>query len=182
MATGDEAALSQLYDRFSGQLYTLAIRILGDEGDAGEVVLDVFTHAWKKAHTYDGARSTVATWLSMMLRSRAIDRVRARRSRQKWIVAAQQSRPDQSPAMGQGPPGVLQQAERHERRRHIDAALQTLSPEQRRAIELAFFQGLSHSQIAKRLDTPLGTIKTRIRAGMRTLKDRLDPLYADESP
>jgi len=180
MATGDEAALSQLYDGFSGQLYTLALRILGDEADAGEVVLDVFAHAWKKAETYDRARSTVATWLSMMLRSRAIDRLRARQSRQRWIQEAHQSRPDHSPAMGEGPAGVLQQTETSERRRHIDAALRTLSTEQRRAIELAFFQGLSQSQIAERLDTPLGTIKTRIRTGMRTLRDHLEHLYADE--
>lgn len=181
MAGRDEAALSELYDRFSGRVYALILRILDDEADAGEVLLEVFTRAWRRAADYDRARSTVATWLSVMARSNAIDALRARRSRRDWIRRARRTTPHHPPAMGQRPADLGADAERREMRRHIDEALGSLNADQRHAIELAYFQGLSQSQIADLLEAPLGTIKTRIRTGMRRLRDLLEPLYADEA-
>jgi RNA polymerase sigma-70 factor (ECF subfamily) len=181
MAALDEAALSDLYDRFSGRLYGLIMRILGDETDAGDVLIDVFTRAWRRAPDYDPTRSTVGTWLCVMARSKALDMLRARRSRQESIARAAEATPHHPPAMGRGSPSLAEDAETKEMRRHIDHALDTLNADQRRAIELAYFHGLSQSQIAELVQAPLGTIKTRIRTGMGRLRELLEPLYADEA-
>lgn len=180
MAGGNEAALSEIYDRFSSALYSIALRIVGSEADAAEVTLDAFTQAWKDAGSFERGRSTVATWLCMLVRSRAIDLLRRRQSRQRTLDRAQQASAADAPAIGATPVDASHAAEVLEKRRHIDEALSGLAREQRQAIELAYFEGLTQSQIAERLGVPLGTIKTRIRTGMRKLRDVLGPLYADE--
>ncbi len=181
MATGDEAALSELYDRLSGRVYALLVRILGDEADAADVLLRVFTRAWRRAADYDRARSTVLTWLSVVARTRALEVLRARRSRREWIHRAGQATPERAPAMDGGHGAQAANAETREMRRDIDDALATLHQDQRRAIDLAYFHGLSQSQIADLVDAPLGTIKTRMRTGMRKLRDHLEPLNADDA-
>lgn len=179
MAHGDEAALSEIYDRFSAALYSLALRVVGNDADAAEVTLDAFTHAWTHAASFDRSRSSVATWLCMLVRSRALDLLRRRRSRHERLDRAQAADPE-APALGHAQDDAMRAVEVGEKRLHIDEALSRLAPDQRLAIELAYFEGLSQSQIAERLGAPLGTIKTRIRTGMRTLRDILGPLYADD--
>ena len=179
MAAGEERALEQLFDRFSGAVYSVAFAILGNDADASEVTLDAFTHAWIRAADFDGRRGSVATWLTVLTRSRALDRIRARRSRLARVEKAS-AREGGRPAMGSGPEPVDGVVETRERRGHLHTALKGLSGVQRRAIELAFYEGLSHTQIARRLGVPLGTIKTRIRTGLRKLRDILGPSYSGE--
>ena len=166
----DESALAQLYDASSPLVYGLAQRILGDAGAAEEVTLDVYLQVWKQANRFDPVRGRVSTWLMTMARSRAIDKLRGRAqelSQAETLEAVAETRsenpdPEQSAAVAQ------QQAQ-------VRKALSTLSEEQRRAIELAFFNGLSQNEIALKLNEPLGTIKTRIRNGMLKLRELLQP-------
>jgi RNA polymerase sigma-70 factor (ECF subfamily) len=167
----DSDALAQLYDETASLLYGLSLRILNDTADAEEVVLDVYQHVWKSAHTFDETRGTVWGWLVMQTRSRAIDRLRqlgTRRTREVPVAEGFESRsrlPD---------PEVETMFQ--EERTIVRRALQTLSSDEREAIELAFFRGLTHVEVAEALSEPLGTIKTRIRVGMRKLRDALAPV------
>lgn len=170
MAEGDESALALLYDASSRLVYGLALRILGEAGAAEEVTLDVYLQVWKQANRFDVARGKVSTWLMTITRSRAIDKLRTKpqetaQSASLEAVAEIESDnpdPEESAAVAQ------QQAQ-------VRKALSALSEEQRQAIELAFFSGLSQSEIALKLNEPLGTIKTRIRNGMLKLRELLHP-------
>jgi RNA polymerase sigma-70 factor, ECF subfamily len=170
-AGGDEQALAALYDESSGLVYSICLRVLGNEADAEEITLEVYAHIWRCAKDFDAGRGTVCAWLAMLARSRAIDRLRAgatRRTSERELPAAfavvdPEILPDEAGAAS-------------ERRRFVQAALETLSAEQRQAIELAYFSGLSHSELAARLGQPLGTIKTRIRLAMMKLRELLEPL------
>lgn len=180
MALGNEDGLRRLFRHFGATVQGVAHRLLGDETDASEVTLETFAAAWDRADRFDRSRGPVALWLCMIARSRALDRVRARHSQQDRVGRALQASPDEPVAMSSPskPPGQL--AELSELRGHIVAALAQLPSEQRGAIELAFFGGLSHSEVAERLGVPLGTIKTRIRTGVTRLRDLLAPLYAED--
>ncbi len=179
LAQGRQAALAQLFDRYATTLFAVALRSLGDRAEAEEAVLEAFTQAWRDAGRFDPARGSVGAWLTMMARSRALDRVRARVRHERATARAAADEPTHAPAMGV-PSGHPEEAvEDDERRRRVGDALRTLPPEQREAIELAYYQGLSHSEIAARLDTPLGTVKTRIRTGMQKLRDALRPLVGE---
>jgi RNA polymerase sigma-70 factor (ECF subfamily) len=176
-ASGDERAIAALYDRYGGVLYAVAYRITGQRADAEEVVLEAFAQAWRDAPRFDSARGSVAGWLTVIARSRALDLVRARGRRDRITASAAAERPDASPAMGDwrsDPAGSVDHAERQV---HVREALASLSPPQRQAIELAYFEGLSQSEIAERLQEPLGTIKTRVRLGMQKLRETLRPFY-----
>lgn len=165
---GNSDALAQLYDETAGLLYSLALRVVNDPADAEEVILDVYQHVWKSTHTYDPRRGTILGWLTILTRSRAIDRLRStglRRSRELPIEDGFETR-SKAPA----PEAESMFAEE---RRRVRAALATLAPEQREAIELAFFRGLTHNEVAEAVGAPLGTIKTRIRIGMRKMRDAL---------
>jgi RNA polymerase sigma-70 factor, ECF subfamily len=170
-AAGDEAALGVLYDTHARAMYSLALRILGDESDAEEVTQDVFAQAWRQAGRYDASRGTVAAWLLNMTRTRAIDRLRARRARPDSSAAraAEELSPAlTAPYVDPGDAlGVARDAER------VRAALQQLPLLQRLAIELAYFEGLTQTEIAERLEQPLGTVKTRIRLGLSKLRESL---------
>ena len=173
MGRGDERAAAQLYDRFSSVLFALAQRIVGDSADAEDVVLDAFTQAWNTASRYETDRGTVQGWLTTITRTRALDVVRARGRRAKAVDTATR-------ALGDDPVGVAGAAvsaadlvEQKERATAVTSAMAVLSDQQRHAIELAFFEGLTHTEIAERLGEPLGTIKTRIRLGMLKLRDSL---------
>lgn len=170
MAQGDSDALSRLYDQTSGLVLELAQRILGESLEAEEVVLDVYDRAWTRAADFDAARGTVRAWLLTMTRSRAIDVVRSLRARRRREVQLPQV--DEAPAeAGGGPvPDVLQT----ERSDLLAAALDTLNPNQRLAIERAFFDGLSHERVAHALGQPLGTVKGQIRRGLRRLREALE--------
>lgn len=162
---GDHGALGALYDLHGRVVYTLALRIVGDPAEAEEVVQDVFLQVWRGAARYDRSRATVAGWLLMMARSRAIDRVRARQARPMGSVGETvvASLPDA--AVGQEARAITSQAcER------LKAALQDLPAAMRAAIELAYYEDLTQSAIAERLGEPLGTVKTRVRTALQKLR------------
>lgn len=168
MTQRDSAALADLYDRYARSVYSLACRILSDRTEAEDVVQEVFSQAWRQAGAYDERRAPVAGWLLMMTRTRAIDRLRARSGRVQ-MVQALPTLPD-PPDQHEGPEALAigeQEAAR------VRAALETLSDSQRSAIELAYYEGLSQSDIAARLREPLGTVKTRIRTGLLKLRAAL---------
>lgn len=167
-AAGDSEALAALYDRFSGLALGVARRILGDHGEAEEVLQEAFLQVWREAGRYDAGRATPRGWIVMIARSRALDRLRS--------AAASQRREDDVARSG-GPRAAVPvgcgRLERMEQRRRVTGALSCLPKEQREVIELAYWHGLSHSQIANRLGAPLGTVKSRVLLGMRKLKDLL---------
>jgi RNA polymerase sigma-70 factor (ECF subfamily) len=179
VARGDDAALESLYDRYAGVLTALAQRIAGEASDAEEIVLDTFTKAWREATRFSAERGSVAAWLTTICRSRALDLVRARGRSAKLLTRAATSEPEQPPAMGTGAASGDRSLERVERRTHVLAALRSLPDAQRQAIELAYYDGLSHSEIAERLGEPLGTVKTRVRAAMQKLRDSLRAYYSE---
>ena len=164
MAGGDASALAALYDRYARAVYSLGTRILADRDEAQDVVQEVFAQAWAQAGRYDAARAPVQTWLLVMTRARSIDRLRARRGRPQPAADPVQ--------MEIHDPGRGQEAEviTTEQVGRLRAALAGLVEAQRTAIELAYFEGMSQSEIADRLQQPLGTIKTRIRSGLQRLR------------
>jgi RNA polymerase sigma-70 factor (ECF subfamily) len=171
VAAGDAGGLGALYDRHGRSVYSLALRILGDEGDAEEVTQDVFAQAWRRAGQYDEARGSVAAWLLVMARTRAIDRFRARRVRPEGRVQDDAGLTlQQLPATSPDAASEMMAAERGVR---VRRALEDLPFLQRVAIELAYFEGLSQREIAERLEQPLGTVKTRMRLGLLKLRDAL---------
>jgi len=173
MAEGDQAALSDLYDRHRGVLFALALRVLRDRGEAEEALTDVFLQAWRAAGSFDSRRGPVTSWLVTLARSRAIDRLRARGRRDAAHASLAQE--GAGTTVGSVTPAAdpALHVEGLSKRRRIGAALAALSAPQRSAIELAYYGGLSHSEIAEKLGEPLGTIKTRIRQGLMTLRDNL---------
>jgi RNA polymerase sigma-70 factor, ECF subfamily len=168
IATGDSACLQALYDETSRLLYGLAYRILGDRADAEEVVLDVYHQVWNSAGRYDSSRGSVWNWLMVMTRNRAIDRMR--KSNLRKTLESPLEEPAESASEI---PAPETQSIFAQERRLVRQAMETLGKEQRQAIELAFFSGLTHIEVAETLGAPLGTIKTRIRVGMRKLRDVL---------
>ena len=181
MARGDETALAELYDRHASKVYAAARAVVGEPADADEVTTDVFVHAWRSAGAYDASRGTVAAWLFTLARSRSLDRVRSRSRRSARIdrAAAMDGGSFAVPVSGAGP-DPERGPETSELRGRVGAALAVLPEAQRRAIELAYFEGLSQREIAERLNEPLGTVKTRIRSAMQKLRDALAPLARRE--
>ena len=168
MARGDQDALADIYDRHGRLVYSLALRIVRDQADAEDVVQEVFSQAWRQAGRYDASRGTVLGWLLTLTRSRAIDRLRGRRARPEPTVdeGLLNAIPDAAAP-------VDLQAVWASQASQIRAAVDGLTVLQRVAIELAFYEGLTHAEIAERLELPLGTVKTRIRQGLLKLRDRL---------
>ncbi len=178
VAKGDQKAFEQLYEQSSALLYALVMRIVGNQDEAAELLQEVYLEAWRKASNYDAARGTPMAWLVTLARSRALDRVRALGSRGKGVTASL----DDAPASGLVATNsdALEMRAAAERHALVGAALKSLPPVQRQVIELAFYDGLTHMEIAARLQTPLGTIKTRIRLGMEKLRDSLRSLWEEE--
>lgn len=167
VAGGDESALGELYDRHAPVLLALARRILGDPADAEEVLQEAFVHAWNRASRYDPTRASVATWLALITRSRAIDRLRSRRVVERTTEAAgREVTRHESPKAASA---VLQD----ERRVRIAAALAGLPAEQRQVLEMAYYRGMSQTEIASAADIPLGTVKTRTLLAMKKLRHEL---------
>jgi RNA polymerase sigma-70 factor (ECF subfamily) len=167
-ANGEEDALAALYDATAALVHGLVLRILGDRAAAEEVTADVYLQVWRQAARYDPARGTPISWLLMLGRSRAIDRLRATAGQPRDVQPLQVAE-----AMPSAAAGPDHDAELAQRRTILLAALARLVPEQREPIELAYYSGLSHAEIAALLGVPLGTVKTRIRLGMTRLRDAL---------
>lgn len=167
----DQQALRLLYDRLSPLVYTLIVRIIDDSAEAEEVLAETFWQVWDGAASYDVSRGSVEGWVITLARSRAIDRLRARR-RQEATRAAYES-DHAAPTPSYTPEMTALQSEQS---RAVVTALNTLPAEQRLAIELAYYQGLSQAEIAQRLAEPLGTIKTRLRLGLVRLRTVLPRL------
>ena len=180
MARGEERAASELYDRHAAVMFGLAVRMVGEAADAEEVVLDAFSQAWRDAARYDTTRGTVAGWLTTIVRTRALDLIRARGRRAKMTDNAA-AQTDSPAGMGEGFPEPDQRVVQSERAVAISSAMDTLPEAQRRAIELAFFEGLTHHEVAERLREPLGTVKTRIRLGMQKLRDLLESVAPERA-
>jgi RNA polymerase sigma-70 factor, ECF subfamily len=164
----DESALAALYDESSRLVYTIALRILQDEADASEVVLDVYRQVWTAAARFDERRGSAAAWIALLARSRAMDRRRFLGTRAR--SAAKMEELDEVMSYDSSPESL---AIHSQRSRSVKRALAEIPPEQRLALELAFFSGLSHSEIAQQLGEPLGTVKTRIRLAVSRLRDML---------
>jgi RNA polymerase sigma-70 factor (ECF subfamily) len=169
IASGDQGGAASLYDRHARPLYSLILRIVGDETEAEDLLQDVFAQAFRQAARYDATRGAVAAWLLMMARSRAIDKVRARRTRFEGRTGAEQPLDEMPDSQPDAASAMLDE----EQTRIVRQALGDLPLLQRMAIELAYYEGLSHTEIAERLEQPLGTVKTRIRLGLLKLRDAL---------
>jgi RNA polymerase sigma-70 factor, ECF subfamily len=168
VATRDGAAFARLFELHGPVALGLLSRILAARAEAEEVLQEVFLQVWTQADRYDADRSSPRGWILMLARSRALDRIRRRESsRRREEIAGEESGGEAIPPIG------TERLERLEQRRRVDSALGLLTPEQRRCIELAFFEGLTHTQIADRLDAPLGTVKSRILLGMSKLRQAL---------
>lgn len=179
MRGGDERALSALYDRHAPALLGLVMRFVQDQSDAEAVLLKAFLQAWRSAESFDAERGSVLGWLTIIARSRALDFVRTAALRQRREPLNEDR---ESPLMlvddsAHADPSAAVEAQ--ETRRTVEAALASLQPAQRVAIELAYFEGLTHVEVAERLAEPLGTIKTRIRMGMIKLRELLAPLAGE---
>lgn len=170
LAAGDRDAAAPLYDRHARAVYSLVLRIVEDEADAEDVVQEVFTQAWRQASRYDASRGAVGAWLLMMARTRAIDKLRARRARSGPQPVEDERAMELVPAGGRDVADELVGAEQA---RQVQRALGELPLLQRLAIELAYYEGLTQREIAERLEEPLGTVKTRIRLGLLKLRDSL---------
>lgn len=170
IATGDSGALSDFYDEANRYVHAIALRILRDPDEADEITLDVFQQVWRLAASYNPDRCAVASWLGMMARSRALDRWRSVQARRR-LIAPEQPEGLEHVSPGDGPETLLATAQQQQRLRQ---ALRVLPDEQRQMISLAFWEGLSHSEVASRTGVPLGTVKTRIRLGMLKLREELE--------
>jgi RNA polymerase sigma-70 factor (ECF subfamily) len=166
MAAGDRDAFARFYDRYAPLVFPLVLRIVRDRADAADVLQDVFWEAWRGAAAYDAARGTPEAWIVMRARTRAIDRIRAVRRRGETFVAPV----DEAMATAPAPPGG-DAASRAEDRELVASALARLPEAQREVIELAYYSGLTQTEIAARLQQPLGTVKTRIRLALERLRE-----------
>lgn len=171
IAQQHRGALGVLYDRYAGALYSLAMHMLRDSGAAEEVTQDVFFNVWRRASSYNAKRGSLTAWLFSIAHHRTIDELRRRRREQTKV----QSGVDLSNKPSDGSDDPLNHATSQYERGRLKDALHTLRPEQREVVVLAYFGGLTHSEIAKHLGQPLGTVKTRMRLALRKLREVLGP-------
>jgi RNA polymerase sigma-70 factor, ECF subfamily len=172
----DADALAELYDRYASRLMGLAQRIVGDTGEAEEVLQELFLWVWRSAGSFDASRGSVIAWLLVATRSRAIDRVRARRPAARAGLRSVDAVPD-----APGPQDVEADSADRQWARLCRSAISELPEDQRRTLELAYFEGLTHQEISEQTGTPLGTVKTRVRLGLMKLRDRVRPYLGRES-
>jgi len=156
---GDQSAMATLYDRYSSIVYSVALRVLADTGAAEDVLQEVFMQLWRNPTAFDASRGSLGAWLAVITRNRSIDALRKRRSEtdiDEVIVSVQ--------------PDLASEAERTRALEKVRGVLGSMPVSQRTALELAFFEGLTHTEIAGKTGEPLGTIKTRIRSGLLTIR------------
>jgi RNA polymerase sigma-70 factor, ECF subfamily len=157
--SGDEEAIAELYDRYSGVVYSVALRVLGDTGAAEDILQEVFMQLWRNPGLFDSSRGNLAPWLAVIARNRAIDTLRKRRPESDIADVIVSVEPD-----------MAGDAERAIAMTKVQGVLAGMPPTQRSALEMAYFEGLSHSEISAKTGEPLGTIKTRIRSGLLALR------------
>jgi RNA polymerase sigma-70 factor, ECF subfamily len=175
VTTGDQSALTALYEATNRLVFGLILRIVIDRATAEEVLLDVYTQVWRQAALYDTNRGAPLAWMMTIARSRAIDRLRSGKHEQQGKEPLDAI--GEVTSLGASPEETTVSSERQ---RFVRSALDSLSPEQREVIELAYYSGLSHSEIALKLNQPLGTVKTRTRLGMMKLRDMLKPIMGGQ--
>jgi RNA polymerase sigma-70 factor (ECF subfamily) len=166
VARGDETALGTIYDRYRVILFGLLVRILNSREEAEDVLQEVMLQVWRRASDFDEGRGRPFTWLVTLARSRAIDRLRLLGARQRLADSAAQNLPDEAS-------DAVKDTLHAEQREIVQRALAELPEEQTRILKLAYFEGLTQSEIATKLTTPLGTVKTRMRSGMIKLRELL---------
>ena len=173
IASRDELAFSALYDRYIDLVYSTALRVLGDSGLAEDSAQEVFVRLWRRPETFVAERGRFLSWLMSVTRNRAVDELRARGRRLRREGG--QSEPEEliAQAPGNEADDPAAHAQLHEQQQLVRTALKELPPDQRRALELAYFGGLTQQEIAATLQEPLGTVKTRMRLGMQKLRRAL---------
>ena len=175
LKNGDEAAFASFYKRFAPGLYSMIYQVLQDQKESEDVMQEAFVQMWKKADTYDAARSGLFTWAVMISRNKAIDRLRSRQRRSRTVEAAAAELEAVPPDGGEQADEIL---DRGDERKRVLTALTQLPAPQREAIDLAFFSGLTQVEISDKLGTPLGTVKARIRRGLLALREVLGTLQS----
>jgi RNA polymerase sigma-70 factor (ECF subfamily) len=166
-ATGDEAAFRILYSRLAPTLYGMAVRMMNDAKEAEDVLQEGFTYIWRRASGFDPSRSSAYAWAVMIVRNKAIDKLRSRQRNERL----REKLTSEAGFFAEQDDFSAQEPLSRERHVQVREALKQIAPEQRQAVELSFFSGLTHQQIADQLGTPLGTIKARIRRGLLRLRD-----------
>jgi RNA polymerase sigma-70 factor (ECF subfamily) len=174
IAARDAKALEALYDRYSRVLYAVILSIVKRKEDAEEILGDIFFQVWEKAGSYDGGKGSVYGWLLALARNRSIDRLRSKGYKQGRQEDSETGEMDGF--VNNGLDNPLDKAELSQRMERVKAAMEKISPDQRRVIESAYFEGWSQSEVAERLGLPLGTVKTRMRDGMKHLQTMLRDL------
>lgn len=159
MKSGDQNAIAEIYDRYSSVVYAVALRVLGDTGAAEDILQEVFLQLWRNPGAFDSARGNLGAWLAVITRNRAIDALRRRRPET-----------DIDDVIISVAPDLASDADRSRAAEKVRGLLSSMPAPQRSALEMAYFEGLSHSEIASKTGEPLGTIKTRIRAGLIALR------------
>jgi RNA polymerase sigma-70 factor, ECF subfamily len=167
VANQDREAFGQLYDRFSTLVFTLAMRMLKARSDAEDLLQEVFVQVWRQAQSYSAERGSPEAWIVNIARSRAIDKIRSIRRRERSLVLTD------DPSRAESSDNVESSAAESEVRMAINSALANLPEAQRKVLELAYFAGLTQTEIATRLAEPLGTVKTRMRSGIQRLREML---------
>jgi RNA polymerase sigma-70 factor, ECF subfamily len=159
MSSGDEAAMTDLYDRYSGIVYGVALRVLRDTSAAEDVLQEVFLQLWRNPGSFDSSRGQLSAWLAVIARNRAIDHLRRR--------PLEDNIEDLAVSTGVN---LENEAARRETATRVRAVISQLPPEQRKTLEMAYFEGMTHTEIASKLGEPLGTVKTRIRTALLALR------------
>lgn len=157
--SGDGSAMGVLYDRYSGVVYSVALRVLGDTGAAEDILQDIFIQVWRKPALFDSQRGSIGPWLAVIARNRAIDALRKRRPEDDIADVVVSVTPDMAGDAG-----------RNQAMEKVRGALTSMPAVQRSTLEMAYFEGLTHTEIAAKTGEPLGTIKTRIRSGLLALR------------
>lgn len=157
--SGDQGAMAELYDRYSSIVYSVALRVLQNTSGAEDVLQDIFMQLWRNPGAFDASRGNMAAWLAVIARHRAIDALRRRKPEDDFENVVVSVEPD-----------LASDADRARAMAKVREAFETMSPPQRSAIEMAYFEGLTHAEIATKTGEPLGTIKTRIRTGLLSLR------------
>lgn len=181
---GDRTAFGKLYERTSGHLFAVVLRIQRDRGQAEDLLQEIYVSVWKAAASFDAARAQPLTWMTHIARNRAIDSLRranAQPRTESLTVDDDDDRPDPSEALVSDEPGPLDLLGRASDKRELNQCMERLTPTQRQSVALAFFDGLSHAEVAEHLHEPLGTVKSWVRRALSTLKGCLDRAAAKDA-